>query len=371
MSGARRALDSIEMVAGMLAGQSNKQYSVTAKWDGSPAIFAGTNPETGKFFVGTKAVFSKGNPRRVESAADADKMYSDQPELAEVLKAAHKHLSKLGIKGVVQGDMMFGPGRMPEKKTIKGEEYITFKPNTILYAVPVDSELAKRIQRAKIGVIFHTSYSGKTFDDMKSSFKVNVKSFKKTDDVWYDDASYLDETGTVTLTAQQTQDVRDHVIAANKALKTISEQELSALLSNKTFISTVKMYFNSRIRQGQHFGPTKKLVQGLERFLHERIDKEKTKPESKAKKKDKTSGLIQQMHPTLVKVVEFMNHVNEAKLALIKKLNAMNKIGTFLQTADGFKVTAPEGFVAVDHLTDKAIKLVDRLEFSRANFAGK
>jgi hypothetical protein len=131
------------------------------------------------------------------------------------------------------------------------------------------------------------------------------------------------------------------------------------------------MYFNSRIRQGQHFGPTKKLVQGLERFLHERIDKEKTKPESKAKKKDKTSGLIQQMHPTLVKVVEFMNHVNEAKLALIKKLNAMNKIGTFLQTADGFKVTAPEGFVAVDHLTDKAIKLVDRLEFSRANFAGK
>lgn len=367
--GARRALDSIEMVAGMLSGHTNKQYNVTAKWDGSPAIFAGINPENGKFFVGTKAVFAKKNPRIVHTAADADEMYSDNPELASILKAALEHLSKLGIKGVLQGDMMFGPGSMPKEETIDGEKYVTFKPNTILYAVPADSDLAKKIMAAKMGVIFHTSYKGDTFQDMSSSFNVDIKRLNKTKDVWFDDASYLDSSGTVTLTAEQTQDVRNHVITANKVLKKISEQELDALLANKTFIGLVKMYINSRIRGGKHFGATDKFVHGLEQFIHERISKEKTKPQSQAAKKQKQSDLIQKFHPTLVKVIEFMNHVNEAKLALIKKLNAMSKIGTFLQTSDGYKVTAPEGFVAVDHLTNKAVKLVDRLEFSRANFA--
>lgn len=45
----------------------------------------------------------------------------------------------------------------------------------------------------------------------------------------------------------------------------------------------------------------------------------------------------------------------------------VNKMGTFLQDADGYKVTKQEGFVAIEHLTGKVIKLVDRLEFSRAN----
>lgn len=371
LDGARKALDAIEMVAGMLEGHAHKHYKVTAKWDGSPAVICGINPENNKFFVGTKSVFSKGNPRIIQSAADAKKMYGDQPELAGLLEASYKHLSKLGIKGVLQGDLMFGPGRMPEEKTIDGDEYVTFKPNTIMYAVPADSDLAKQIKRAKIGIIFHTSYKGDTFQDMSSSFNVNVKDLKRTPDVWFDDASYLDETGTVTLTAEETQDVRDHVIAANKALKSIKEQELNNLLSNKTFVGLIKMYVNSRIRGGKHFGPTNKFVQGLEKFIHDRIEKEKTKPETKATKKDNTTQLIEKLHPTLVKVIEFQNHVNEAKLALIKKLNAINKIGTFLETPDGFKVTAPEGFVAVDHLTNRAIKLVDRLEFSRANFAGK
>lgn len=371
LRGARRALDALENVAGMLAGHSQKHYNLTAKWDGSPAIFAGTNPENGKFFVGTKAVFSKGTPKLVYSASDADKFYRDQPELANVLKASLKHLSKLGIKDVLQGDLMFGPGRMPKEQTIDGEEYITFKPNTITYAIPADSKLAERIRRAKIGIIFHTKYTGDAIQNLSSSFDVNVKQLKKTADVWYDDASYLDETGTVTLTAQETQEVRNHVINANKVLKTISEQELTQALGTKSFAQAIKKFINQRVRKGQHVGDTKKFVAELEEFLHQEIDKEKTQPGTKATKKQKTTQKIKQIHPTLLKVVEFINHVNEAKLELIGKLNKLNKIGTFLQTADGYKVTSPEGFVAVDHLTNKAVKLVDRLEFSRANFAGK
>lgn len=370
LDGARHALDAIESVAGMLMGTTHKHYNVTTKWDGSPAIFAGINPESGKFFVGTKGVFSKGNPKIIEKPSDIRKHYGDKPQLSKLLKAALEHLPKINIKGVLQGDMMFGPGDIKDQ-TIHGERYLTFMPNTILYAVPVDSKLAERIKTAKMGIIFHTSYSGDSFQNLKSSYNVSAKDLNQHQDVWFDDATYMDESGTATLTAEETQDIRDHVINANKMLKTISSQEMDNLLANKTFVGLIKMYINSRIRSGQHFGNIDEFVAGVEKFIHDRVEGEQTKDATKLAKKQRITNLIQKEHSTLLKVVAVQSHINDAKLALIKKLSAVNNIGTFLSTPDGFKVTSPEGFVAVDHLTNNAIKLVDRLEFSQANFARK
>ena len=57
-----------------------------------------------------------------------------------------------------------------------------------------------------------------------------------------------------------------------------------------------------------------------------------------------------------------------AKTILMKKLQEIGQhTKTFISTPDGFKATTPEGFVAVN-AEDGAIKLVDRLEFSRQNF---
>ena len=58
----------------------------------------------------------------------------------------------------------------------------------------------------------------------------------------------------------------------------------------------------------------------------------------------------------------------EAKNMVVKKLETIKGIGTFLKTGDGFKVTAPEGYVAIDSEDGSAVKLVDRLTFSHANF---
>jgi lysophospholipid acyltransferase (LPLAT)-like uncharacterized protein len=63
-----------------------------------------------------------------------------------------------------------------------------------------------------------------------------------------------------------------------------------------------------------------------------------------------------------------MNLIVEAKLMIVAKLQSVKSIGTFLKTDDGFRVTAPEGFVAVDRLKGNAVKLINRLEFSQANF---
>ena len=66
-------------------------------------------------------------------------------------KVALAELSKLGIKGVLQGDLMFTDD--VETESIDGTSYYTFQPNTIVYAVPIDSNLGKQINRAKIGIV--------------------------------------------------------------------------------------------------------------------------------------------------------------------------------------------------------------------------
>lgn len=365
IQGAESALAFLEGVAGMLRGHSNKKYNVTVKWDGAPAIFCGTDPQTGKFFVGTKAVLSKKTPKIIYSPADAQKYYGDQPGLADALTAAITHLPKLGIKGILQGDMMFGPGDV-EEKTIAGGKMVTFKPNTILYAVPTNSELAAKIKRAKMGIIFHTRYSGNSLNDLSSSFGVDVSSLNKTSDVWYDDATYKDASGTVTFTAQEEQAIEQAILSARSLLGKIDKSAFNSLLSNKTLIGMFKMYINQRIREGKHFDLG--FADGLKKFIESRIEKEKTKPETKQAKKEKYIQMINEHKNVIDSLIAFQKQVNDAKIMVIKKLNAVNSIGTFLPVGNNYQVTAPEGFVAIDHVGN-AVKLVDRLEFSRANFA--
>ena len=68
------------------------------------------------------------------------------------------------------------------------------------------------------------------------------------------------------------------------------------------------------------------------------------------------------------KYFDLQNLLVDAKLMIVRKLETVKSIGTFVKTDDGFRITAPEGFVAVDRLKGNAVKLVDRLEFSQANF---
>jgi hypothetical protein len=70
----------------------------------------------------------------------------------------------------------------------------------------------------------------------------------------------------------------------------------------------------------------------------------------------------------LKSIFDLMNLIVDAKLMVVRKLETIKSIGTFVKTENGFRVTAPEGFVAVDKIKGNAVKLVDRLEFSQANF---
>ena len=170
VQGARESINFLRSLRDMLSGSSDSTVNVSVKWDGAPAIFAGTDPSDGKFFVAKKGVFNK-NPKVYKTDAEVDADTSG--DLSDKLKLALKHLPDLNIKGVIQGDFLFSK-RDLKKQKVQGKSYITFHPNTIVYAIPTDVPLAREISKSKIGIVWHTSYTGNSFETMKASFGKNI-----------------------------------------------------------------------------------------------------------------------------------------------------------------------------------------------------
>lgn len=374
-AGAEEALNYIDSLRHMLAEGTGTTTKLTVKWDGSPAIICGIDPEDGKFFVGTKAVFSKGEPKRAKTAKQIQQWYGEQPELAEILTNALKYLAKLGIGGVVQGDLLFTPGKVTRVE-VNGEDCYVFTPNTITYAVPVNSHLGERIANAKLGIIFHTTYTGgDTIDSMSAQFGVNVASFTQTRDVWFDDATYKDYTGVASLTPSENSQIEKYLAATAKTIQKIGPQRFDIVLQDREFNRMIKPFINKQIRAGNHgIEPTKFLQQFISYYNSEMM-KGVEDPNSRvaqnrvAKIKAKEQWIADNSN-NLVGILATYKRIIELKHMLLTKLARVESIGTFQKTNDGYKVTSPEGFVAIGH-DGGAVKLVDRLTFSRTNFLSK
>ena len=369
--GAQAALDYIESLRHMLAEGTGTTTQLTVKWDGSPAIICGVDPQDGKFFVGTKAVFSKGEPKLIKSASDAERFYGDQPDLADILVQALKYLSKLGIGGVVQGDMMFTESSK-SVENINGEDCYVFTPNTITYAVPVTSEIGSRIARAKFGIIFHTSYEGESVPEMKSGFLVNIQGFNKHSDVWFDDATYKDYTGIASLTPSENTKISNMLAATASTMEKVGQQRFDVIISNKEFAKNIKPFINRSIRAGVQINDPQQFLQSFMKDYNAILMKDvenvtdRVAQNRLAKIKAKEQWVADNVN-NLLGVLAVYKRLVEMKGMLLRKLQQVEGIGTFQKTGDGYKVTTPEGFVAIGH-DGGAIKLVDRLEFSRQNF---
>lgn len=373
VKGARQAILALRSLRDMLSGNTKAPVDVTVKWDGAPAVFAGEDPETGEFFVAKKGIFAK-NPKIYKSHADIDADTSG--DLSKKLKLAFDNLKGLGIKGVIQGDFMYDKSDLKKEK-INGISHIVFHPNTIAYAVPTDTPLAKEIGRADIGIVWHTSYSGATFETMRAEFgREIVPKLKQSNKVWMVDATLPDLSGTATLTANETKELNSKLSNAGKIFKQIQSGVLKEIESNKELNLIINIYNNRVVRAGQRITDTKKHATGLVMFVNDRYAKEIDK-RSTQKGKDvqiqKRDELLKFFSKNNIKnlknIFDLQNFVVDAKLILINKLNGLNKIGTFVKTKSGFKVTNPEGFVAIDRMEGGAVKLVDRLEFSTNNFS--
>lgn len=371
--GTRGAISFLQSLRDMLAGHaSSRTVNLTTKWDGAPAVFAGINPENGKFFVGTKGVFAQ-NAKLNYTNEDIDKNHPGEG-LNVKLKIALKYLPELGIDGVLQGDMMFTAADLKSEK-IEGKSYITFQPNTIVYAIPSDSDLADSVTSAKMGIVWHTTYSGKTMADMKASFGADISSLRPSKNVWYRDASFVDASGTATFTQQETSEITSILSQAGSIFRTISARTLNEIATNETYKITIKAWNNLKVREGKEITNTSQHVAGLIASVEEKLNKsilEAKKADTKQKRQQEKK-IVMDFYKSnkneLKKIFDLQNLLVRAKNMIVKKLQQVqDTVGTYLRTdASGLKVTAPEGFVAIDKI-GKAVKLVDRLEFSQANF---
>ena len=369
--GGRAAINFMRSLRDMFSGASRSSVNMTVKWDGAPAIFAGIDPEDNKFFVAKKSVFNV-EPKLYKTEAEIDADLSGN--LNSKFKIALKEFSKLGITGVLQGDLMFTDD--VEKTTIDGTKYYTFQPNTIVYAVPVKSPLGRSISRAKIGIVWHTTYTGASFDTMSASFGKDIAStFNNVASIWQTDATYQDESGRATFTDKETEQVTDKLAAVGRVFNNTPAELINYWHQNPKLLDLVKIFNNSYVRQGKRINP-RTHTQAFMNWMTDRYKKELAKlktPASQAKKKaemKETMRIFSKFRKGQIQNVwTLMVLLAEAKQLIINKMNQAGSLKTFLRTRSGFKVTAPEGFCAIDHLSNDAVKIVDRMEFSKANFS--
>ena len=376
IDGGRASINFIRSLRDMLVSGSKRSVNVTVKWDGAPAIFCGNDPETGKFFVAKKSLFNK-TPKFYTSIAEIDADLDGQ--LADKFKACYNNLKDIGIKDILQGDLMFTKGDL-EKQDINGESYETFQPNTIMYAVPSTSKLASIMRAAQVGIVFHTTYTGDSLMNLKATFGANIKGLKKTSKVWMDDAEYNDVSGTATFTQKDSAEITRLMSRTGKVFQKIKAPQLKKFLDMQNKIDaglTYKTYHNSKVREGTNFLRLnyKKHADEYLKFVEDKMDIQigKLKSDSAKKTKQKNKNiLLTEVRKNLLllkTLVEFQALINYAKIKILTKVNKASQMtAMFVKKGNGFDVVAPEGFVAIDNNLGGAVKLVDRMEFSLNNF---
>ena len=382
VDGARESINFMQSIRDMLSGNAQSKLDLTVKFDGAPAIFVGKDPSDGKFFVGTKGVFNK-NPKLIKQLSDIA-LYEYKGQLASKMAIAFTELQKLDIENVLQGDMMFTQNDL-ESTEVDGIQYITFQPNTIVYAVPARSALAQKILKAKICIVFHTTYTGTSLEEMGASFGADVSGLGNSDSIWYSSAEYEDKSGTVTFTKQETSVITGFLSNAGKAFRKVKTAELNRFLDFQNSLPSgvagikIKTYLNSLIRKGTSITGVKDHVSNYVKYVTDyaktktigKVKTEKAKKE-KTKQRDQIIGNITQNKSTIQAVMEIYTNITFSKQMIIEKLNTGAKRfpNTFVRTDSGYKVVNDEGYVAIDTIKGNAVKLVDRLEFSYNNFNG-
>ena len=352
-----------------LKGTSSEAMSVSVKWDGAPAVVCGINPDNGQFFVGTKSVFAQAAKINYTKKDIAKNHGTD--ELGQKLLKCLVHLKKLNIQGVVQGDLLYTDEDIT-RKNIDGKPHLTFTPNTITYAVPEDGDLAKQIDRAKLGIIFHTTYAGDSLATMNAQGGADVSSFAQSPDVFFDNASYKDVSGSAKFTADESQQFYNSIDKLETLLNSVPRDLSSVLGQNTDFVPMFQMYINAMVKQGELPSNVNQFLLGFKKFYADRMQQQMSGLKAQKAlqlRQDKMKQMplfLSKAKKPLQAMLTFYKAVQSMKGFILKKMNQAMAIGSFSQTDGGLEVTEPEGFVAVDK-SGNAVKLVDRLGFSRRN----
>ena len=352
-----------------LQGTSAESVKVSVKWDGAPAVVCGTNPDNGRWFVGTKSVFAQ-TPKINYTKSDIARNHGTD-DLGQKLLKCLVHIKKLNIQGVLQGDLLFTEDDLT-RKPINGKQHITFTPNTITYAVEEGTDIAKQIETAKVGIIFHTTYTGDSLADMDAQAGADVQSLNKSPDVFFDNASYKDVSGSAKFTKEETAKFMQQIDTLEKLLASVPRNLSDMFRGNQDFVPFFQMYINDQVKQGRLPTNANQFVAGFQKFYQDRMEKQIAGLKAQkalALRQEKIKNMpvfLNRLKRPLQAMLNFYRQTQAMKISILQKMNQAMQIGSFSQTENGLEVTEPEGFVAVDK-QGGAVKLVDRLGFSRRN----
>lgn len=370
VEGTRSAVNALRDFRDTFAGNDNKKdLNLSVKWDGAPAVIFGTDPATKKFFVGTKGIFAK-TPKINYTPADIDMNHSG--ELAVKLKQALTYLPAITPKNkIFQGDFMFSSHDLGTQ-VINGEKNVTMHPNTIVYTAPVNSKTGQEILKAKMGIVVHTEYTGKSIQELIPTFGITVDNFKKSSNVWLSGAKYNSAAGIANFTASETA-AFDKILSDIGALfKSVGSKTFKLLSTDADVNSLVNIFNNSKVRSGGGIDPSTQAKE-LFTWIFDRYQKDidsKSTTASKEKLEAKRAEVMSKLDKNeLTNIFKLQAKIVEAKMIVINKLNEIKNLSTFVKTGAGeFKVTNHEGFVGIEG-DIAGVKLVDRLEFSHNNFS--
>ena len=367
--GGQAVIDYYKGLLVTLQGTEIDPVKVSVKWDGAPAIVCGVNPDNGKFFVGTKAVFAK-SPKINYTKANIAKNHGTD-DLGQKLLKCLVHLKKINIQGVVQGDLLFTEDDLI-RKPIGGKQHLTFTPNTITYAVEEGTDVAKQIEDAKVGIIFHTTYTGDSLGDMNASAGADVQSFTKSPDVFFDNATYKDVSGSAKFTKDETSYFMQQVDNLEKLLTAVPRNLSDMFKGNQDFIPFFQMFINDQVKQGKLPTNVNQFINDFKMFYAGRMQQQIAGLKAqkalalRQEKMKQMPTFLNRLKRPLQAMLSFYKQTQGMKSFILKKMSQAMQIGSFSQTDNGLEVTEPEGFVAVDK-QGGAVKLVDRLGFSRRN----
>ena len=371
-AGVTNSINFLKSLRDMLTeGDGGSKMKVTTKWDGAPAIVCGRNPQDGRFFVGTKSVFNKTTPKVVYSEADADRLYAGST-VGSILKECLQRLSTLPIQGVLQGDLLYQT--TPSVIMLEGKRTYSFRPNTITYTVDVKSELGQKVGASKLGIVFHTEYTGTNMTDLMAGFGADVSKLQGKPEVAVFSSEFQNVGGAANLSKVERAAVNRTILSAETNLRqgqTFIKGIQEVGKGPFTLPALFKVYFNQVVREGRvppAMIMSKQFCSFIDKKFTTEIAKKKT-GKSKVewmKRRNEAVKYLNTNRTSMNNALDGFKNLMDAKVMIINKLTRIKSVGTFLEEENGLRATNPEGFVAIKD--GAALKLVDRLEFSRANF---
>jgi Family of unknown function (DUF6267) len=365
-------IDMFKQLHEKLKGDTERsQIKLSVKFDGAPSVFVWSKfPGLEKPGLAIKALFAK-DPKLMFNEKQIDHYYGEQKDLAFKLKFMLKYIPSLGIpeNEIWQGDFLF------DKTTIlKDSKYYSFHPNTIVYKVEKDSDLGRKIEKADIGVVWHTRYTGESLSEISAKYNTKTTELNENPKVFMTDPYIPSLAGIVTLTEEENTEFDELIEKLEASARNFGQsQEYKDILNNTEFTTLYTTFQNSLIRQNIHITSVEEFLNKFQKFINARFLKEieakKIQKSKDALSKKQDDMITLAASEELKTITALIIEITSLKDMFIKKLNNISKFETFLETKSGRYIsTGDEGF-AVSDIHGNIVKLVDRYEFSYANFS--